>query len=255
MVYTLSYNDNRQLCKRHNIKAQEIRCKCQGTHNIIVNTELIDKIELLMDVLEADYIDISSGNRCISHDLRVGGNGRGMHTQNGCAMDFKVSKKGKVIDPRVVAAVAQELGFNGIGRIDSEYIHCDVGNRKYRWLGDETVSGGTSGSVIFEPNTYWNYYGLKRSDYIKTPIDSIEKRLQRVLNSMGENLDVDGIIGEKTIAALKRHNVNKGEKGEFVKIVQELLNSKGYDCGTPDGIAGNLTIQAICNAAWDKLLR
>lgn len=258
-VYTLPYNDNRQLAKKFNIKAQEIRCKCGGKHGIYVNTELIDKIEQVMEILDADRIDISSGNRCSSHDRKVGGTGGGMHTKNGCAMDYMLSKKGETIDPCVVVAVAQEVGFNGIGRIDGTHIHCDVrtvAKPEYKWLGDETIEGGTSGSIIREPNTYWNYYKLDRSKYIDTPVttvEPIEKRLQRVLNTMGEKLDVDGIIGDKTMKALKKHNINKGEKGEFIKIIQEILNAKGYDVGEPDGIAGDKTIQAICNAAWDKL--
>lgn len=255
-VYTLPYNDNRQLAKKFNITAQEIRCKCGGNHDIYVNTELIDKLEQVMEILGADHIYPSSGNRCPSHDRRVGGTGGGMHTKNGSAIDYTLTKKGETIDPCVVAAVAQEVGFNGIGRIDKTHIHCDVrtvSKPEQKWLGDETIKGGTSGSIIREPNTYWNYYKLDRSKYIETPVEPVEKRLQRVLNVMGEKLDVDGIVGENTMKALKRHNINKGEKGEFIKIIQEILNAKGYDAGEPDGIAGDKTIQAICNAAWDKL--
>lgn len=32
---------------------------------------------------------------------------------------------------------------------------------------------------------------------------------------------------------------------ETIKLVQSLLNCMGYDCGTPDGIAGNNTKNAI----------
>lgn len=48
-------------------------------------------------------------------------------------------------------------------------------------------------------------------------------------------------------------NIQKGKSGEFVKVVQEILNSKGYDCGEADGICGDKTAQAICNAMYDKL--
>ena len=256
-ILVLNWNDNRQLGKKYSIRAQELRCKCGGKHNITVNTLLIDKLETLMDIVGAKHIYFSSVNRCKVHDKNVGGSGWGLHTISKAA-DFKMTdEKDKAIDTRVLAAVMQEIGFTGIGRITKDYIHGDVGTLAEhggkKWLGDEMVKGGTSGSVINEPNTYWNYYGLKRSDYIKTPVEPIEKRLQRVLNAMGEKLDVDGIVGENTMKALKRHNISKGEKGEFIKIIQEILNAKGYDAGEPDGIAGDKTIQAICNAAWDKL--
>lgn len=32
---------------------------------------------------------------------------------------------------------------------------------------------------------------------------------------------------------------------DLVKIIQDVLNQKGYDCGTPDGIAGSKTKNAV----------
>jgi len=264
-VYVLPYNSKQQLSPHFN--AQELRCKRGDTHNITVNTDLLDRMEKLASVVanikgvssKEVHIAVSSANRCKLHDINVGGSGWGMHVV-GKAMDIQVTCKGEIIDTKLIACIAQELGFTGIGRINctiGDYIHCDVGTLAEhggkKWLGDETVKGGTSGSVINEPQTYWDYYGLKRSDYFKDEKISHEKQLQTVLNKMGENLVVDGVIGEKSLAALKKHSVNKGESGEFVKVIQEILNNRGYDCGEADGICGDKTAQAICNAMYDKL--
>ena len=255
---TYKYNDNMQLTTH--LQAREFQCKCNKCHDFSINERLPQMLEKVVELLGADHIYISSGYRCPAHDKAVGGAGKGQHTY-GNAADFAIEKDGKFIDPRVIAAVAEEVGFGGIGRINLQYIHCDVRTSNF-WRGDE-YAGATNYSLFdYRKNNYWNYYGLKRSDYIKSePVPepvaelSLEKQLQTVLNKMGENLAVDGVIGEKTLAALKKHNINKGESGEFVKVMQKILNDKGYDCGEADGVAGDKTVQAINNAAWDKLFK
>lgn len=249
---TYKYNDSTQLTTH--LQAREFQCKCNKCHDFTINDRLPQMLEKIVALLDADHIYISSGYRCPAHDRAVGGAGGGQHTY-GNAADFAIEKDGKFIDPRIIAAVAEEVGFGGIGRINLQYIHCDVRTSNF-WRGDE-YAGATNYSLFdYRKNNYWNYYGLKRSDYIKSePIEelSLEKQLQITLNKMGENLVVDGVIGEKTLAALKRCNIKKGEKGEFIRIMQEYLNKKGYNCGDVDSIAGDMTIQALCNAAWDKL--
>ena len=263
-IYTLPYNSRNQLSQH--INAQELRCKCGGTHSITVNTDLIDRIEKLLGVVADAYkvnvkdvhINISSANRCKQHDINVGGSGWGMHAL-GKAFDFNVTVNGSAVNSMVLACIAQEIGFTGIGRITGDYIHCDVGTLAEhggrKWLGDETVKGGTSGSIITEPRTYWQYYGIDRKKYFPAPVLTPEKQLQTALNGLGESLTVDGVIGDKSLEALKKHPIRQGERGDYVKAVQTILNAKGYDCGEPDGIAGNKTTAAIFSAACDRMFK
>ena len=262
MRYELPYNSTKQLSPHLN--AQELRCRCGGTHNIVVDTDLIDKIEQLISIIaeikgvdsKDVHINVSSANRCRQRDISVGGSGWGMHVV-GKALDYQITCKGVVVDSKLIACIAQEVGFNGIGRIKSvgEYIHSDVGtiaeHGNKKWLGDETVSGGTSGSIINEPDTYWRYYGIDRSKYFKTKdITPDIKGLQTILNRAGANLVVDGIAGVKTLTAVKQYTVERNDKGTLIKWVQERLNQLGYDCGVADGIAGDKTMGAI--GAWQK---
>lgn len=269
-VYVLPYNSTQQLSKH--INARELKCKCYGTHTITVNTELIDKVENLISKIaeikgtspENVYINISSANRCKQRDVSVGGNGYGMHTL-GKALDFQLTFNGVSIDNKLIACVAQELGFNGIGRIQSygNFIHCDVGTLAEhggrKWLGDETIKGGTNGSVINEPQTYWDYYGLKRSDYIKTATPTpatytdINKQLQAILNNKGAKLAVDGQIGNLTLGVLRTYTIEPCDSGELTKWVQTKLKSIGYDV-VINGVADTKTMSAIHKFQTDNKL-
>lgn len=169
MITSIPYESNEQLTKH--INAREIRCKCGKMHATLYDTDTLNKIEHLISAVadyynatpEKTHIFLSSGYRCPDHDKAVGGNGKGTHTA-GYALDFEMIVPGKGVDSRVIAALAKDIGFTGIGRISDYYIHVDNapvsmhGGRK--WLGDETVSGGTSGSVIKDSESYWNYYNI-----------------------------------------------------------------------------------------------
>jgi hypothetical protein len=82
-----------------------------------------------------------------------------------------------------------------------------------------------------------------------TPIINITtnevKELQTILNVGGAGLVVDGIVGPLTLNAAKKYTVEQGDTGNLIKWVQKRLNTMGYNCGTPDGIAGNMTMNGI----------
>ena len=62
----------------------------------------------------------------------------------------------------------------------------------------------------------------------------------------------DGIVGEVTLSHLPTLKV--GLQGQLVKLLQERLNSYGFNCGTADGIFGNATKQALYNYQVNRKL-
>ena len=228
------YNDETQLSAHFN--AKEFRCKCGKTHDTEINPNLVTNLEKLYKVLGCSKIVITSGYRCPEHDKAVGGNGTGQHTKGNAADIICYGQDGSVISTKKVACKAQDIGFRGIGNIDSTYtaIHVDV-RTGAKWYGDEAVRGGTSGSVT---DDFYRYYSAK---------DNLTAELQKILNSKGAALDVDGIAGTKTLSECHKYTINKGDSGELTRWVQARLNAIGFNCGAADGIAGEQTMTAIHN--------
>lgn len=228
------YNDETQLSAHFN--AKEFRCKCGKTHDTELNPKLVTNLEKLYRVLGCSKVVVTSGYRCPDHDNAVGGNGTGQHTKGNAADIICYDQGGSVISTKKVACKAQNIGFRGIGNIDSTYtaIHVDV-RTGAKWYGDEAVRGGTSGSVT---DDFYRYYSTK---------DNLTAELQKILNGKGAALNVDGVAGEKTLSECHKYTINKGDSGELTCWVQARLNAIGFNCGAADGIAGEQTMTAIHN--------
>lgn len=170
MVRTYRYGDAIQLTEHFN--SSEFRCKPDAKHNeqhdYKIDDALVQNLEKLFTVIpklfgvKVSKICLTSGYRCYTHDIAVGGSGKGPHTE-GWAVDFIVyDEKGAPISSKMVCCAAQEIGFRGISNITRAYIytHCDMKNRKnskgqpYRWFGNEVYGNGTV------TNDFWTYYGL-----------------------------------------------------------------------------------------------
>lgn len=154
------YNSSVQLTPHFNTK--EFRCKCGGTHNILIDDKLPQMLEKLHSALKCSKIIISSGHRCAAHDKAVGGSGSGMHV-SGCAADFVCyGADGKVINSKIVSCAAQDLGFAGIANIQKsyDYIHCDVRTGS-KWWSDEQAENGKLKSLT---NDFYTYYKLTKKD-------------------------------------------------------------------------------------------
>lgn len=78
------------------------------------------------------------------------------------------------------------------------------------------------------------------------------KAYQTELNKNGKKLSIDGIWGSKTESA---YSITKnGSKGNLVRIIQSMLNCKGYDTKGIDGAFGANTLNAVKNFQSAKKL-
>ena len=157
-VKTYNYSDNTQLTEHFSVR--EFRCKCGKSHDILINTELAEKLEKLHNALSCKYIIINSGHRCSAHDIAVGGSGSGQHVSGNAADIVCYDKNGKPISSKIVSCAAQDIGFCGIANIDSSYTatHVDVRTGS-KWLGDETVT--TAYSICSD---FYSHYKLTKAD-------------------------------------------------------------------------------------------
>ena len=156
-VKTYASNDSTQLSAHFNVR--EFRCKCGGTHDILISSELIDKLEQLHAAFHCSKIIVTSGYRCPTHDKAVGGNGSGQHTKGTAADICCYAQDGSIISSKLVCCKAQDIGFTGIANIDSsyQYTHVDV-RTGYPWYGDEVYGTGTV------TDDFYSYYGVSKQD-------------------------------------------------------------------------------------------
>ncbi|MDO4157338.1 MAG: GH25 family lysozyme, partial [Oscillospiraceae bacterium] len=129
-----------------------------GTHDILISSELIDKLEQLHASFNCSKIIVTSGYRCPTHDKNVGGTSTGQHTKGTAADICCYAQDGSIISSKLVCCRAQDLGFTGIANIDSsyQYTHVDV-RTSYPWYGDETK--GTSTVT----DDFYKYYGISKN--------------------------------------------------------------------------------------------
>ena len=73
---------------------------------------------------------------------------------------------------------------------------------------------------------------------------ALVRALQTILNTdFGANLDVDGIFGRQTKKSIV--NLERGAYGDYVRVLQGFLICHGYDTGGFDGDFGGRTESAV----------
>ena len=161
------YNDNTQLSPHFNVR--EFRCQCGSSHETLIASELVDKLEALYTALNCSKIIVTSGYRCPEHDKAVGGTSSGQHTKGTAADVCCYGQDGQPISSKTVCCKAQDLGFGGIANITTsyQYTHLDV-RTGYRWLGDEVKGNGTV------TEDFYKYFGIKKTTKTTSVLKGID---------------------------------------------------------------------------------
>ncbi len=118
----------------------EFQCPHCGKNEI--QRDFVERLEKLHKALNAKSIIVSSGYRCPTHSVAVGGYVNDAHVK-GFAADIIAYKKkdGSPYDAFTVAKEAEKLGFGGIAPIDNHYVHVDSRDcneyANHKWFGNE----------------------------------------------------------------------------------------------------------------------
>lgn len=133
---------------------------CPHCKQILIDENLINKMENIFNKLNASKCIISSGYRCPVYD--EGQNGFAGYHSKGLAADcIYYDENENIIPSKIVICVAYDLGeIKGIANIDGNYTHLD--NRSSgTYYGDERVSNNSCWT-----NPY-DYFGVSKQDVAK----------------------------------------------------------------------------------------
>lgn len=136
----------------------------------------------------------------------------------GLAFDFCKNVKGHEYDDleffKKAAAIAKKMGFS--------------------W-------GGDWKSFVDRPHIQWDDGGKYSGSDIRAG------RMPRTmpLYTGKATTTATAPVKKETRVAVSLPQVKNGSEGEAVKVLQLLLNAKGYNCGTADGIFGSKTLAAL----------
>ena len=135
--------------------------------------------------------------------------------------------------------ITDVIGIEGsTGRSTGSHCHYEI--RKGFYKGAEVINICTKSGI---PNDTGKTFddGYRISEPKTNDIFT----LQRILNSKGSCLDVDGIAGAKTLSECYKYTIESGDQGQLTRWVQQRLNALGFSCGQADGISGTMTMNAI----------
>ena len=183
-VVTYQRGDTTALSK--NFTRDEFECQCGKCTAQMIDTELVDKLQRIRDVLGVP-LKITSGYRCIPHNAAVKGSSGSKH-RYGMAAD-------RSINPVALGILAQAVGFGGIGiywHSRGAFVHADTRGTKATWLCT------TPGKY---PSTTYNKFVLPT---IRRGCTGPANRSATIMLQKLLKLKADGLFGEVTENALMR---------------------------------------------------
>lgn len=152
--------------------SSEFNCKtCGKAANI--SSLLISRLEEMHKIMKAKAIYITSGYRCPSCSVKVGGYRNDAHVK-GMAADIKVQKNdGSYYTAEDIAEVAERVGFGGIGLMQGA-THVDTRDiepySNNHWFGDER--DGRNNITTFQRGTVFPGEATKKHK-IKLYLDDV----------------------------------------------------------------------------------
>lgn len=146
MVREYSYAKNKNDLLSPNFKVGEFRARrgeALDGDKILIDDELVDKLEQLSLCVRRTPVIITDGYRTEEYDRILTG-GVGQHTK-GKAADIRV----RGYSSQELAALAEEIGFDGIGIINGEAIHVDTRGYKSFFIENSTKVTDTTKVIHF----------------------------------------------------------------------------------------------------------
>lgn len=191
-----------------NFRINEFSCKCGKCTQVSIDDQLVVYLQKIRDHFgKPVYI---SAYRCPTHNKAVGGVTNSYHLY-GQAADTTVDG----VAPAEVAKYAESIGIKGIGlyetKKDGFFVHIDTRTTKSFWYGQGQARRTTFGGAPAQSSTATT---PPATNTVKT-------------------------------CAITLPVLEQGMTSEAVKSAQQLLNAKGYNCGTPDKIFGSKTKSAV----------
>lgn len=166
--------------------------------------------------------------------------------------EIKPNEKKRVALPYYVSKDSEKVTI----QIDSKYtIEQDLSSEIAEPEEEENLDDSDNVEELksqIESLTAENKKLKKENKKLKKKVEKLENTEQ---NESSEETTTDelALTEENTSSEpMSQETVTEYKDSATIKVVQQALNSAGYNCGTPDGVAGGKTTEAITKYQTDK---